>query len=293
MKRTSLTTLVLLVSAGSAAGQISPITPNCSFDFMFSNRAQDVANPNNLPYQTVYAISGTTSSTVIDNTACNADAWTVKYTVEGLTLVTIEIDGASLSRSVLSNGGLAKTSNGSVLWPGGVSSGSNPISLVSPTNSIVTLTGYSPYINAKVSNVVGTGSVEIELDGWRRPQFFNVPIPAPGTNGGSIGPQVTFNSGLTTPVNVKTTAGSIIGFSVYNTTGATCWLNLFNALAANVTTGTTVATNSFEYATSASGMTTVILPAALYYTTAISMAGTTSAASAAGTCSLVVNIAWQ
>lgn len=97
------------------------------------------------------------------------------------------------------------------------------------------------------------------------------------------GPQVFFNSALVgTVTNVKNTSGSVYGFSVGNIATTACFLQIFNATAANVTLGTTVPVMSIlvnlSSATVPGGPTNLsFVNSPVPFNTAISVAGTTTA----------------
>lgn len=61
-----------------------------------------------------------------------------------------------------------------------------------------------------------------------------IPIPT-STNGAGL----PFSAQVTTKQQVKGAAGSIFGWSILNTTSAIAYVQVFNALAANVTLGST------------------------------------------------------
>lgn len=110
-------------------------------------------------------------------------------------------------------------------------------------------------------------------------------------------PQVFFNSALVATVtNVKNTSGSVYGFSVGNIATTACFLQIFNATAANVTLGTTVPVMSIlvnlSSATVPGGPTNLsFVNAPIPFNTAISVAGTTGATNASPcTTGLIVNL---
>ena len=94
-------------------------------------------------------------------------------------------------------------------------------------------------------------------------------------------PQAFFNSALVATVtNVKTLPGSVYGFSIGNSAGTVCFLQIFNATAANVTLGTTAPAMSIlaNINTATIGATTALsfANAPVSFNTAISVAGTTT-----------------
>lgn len=109
-------------------------------------------------------------------------------------------------------------------------------------------------------------------------------------------PQVFFNSALVATVtNIKNTSGSVYGFSIGNVAGTICYLQIFNATAANVTLGTTTPVLSIlaNINTATIGATTALSfsNSPVPFNAAISVAATTlpTNATPCGT-GLVVNI---
>lgn len=77
-----------------------------------------------------------------------------------------------------------------------------------------------------------------------------------------------------TVTDIKASAGQLYALILKNTTGAAAYFQVFNALAANVTLGTTTPTWSIGLAASESKV--VVLPVPAVFGTAISCAGTTT-----------------
>lgn len=107
-------------------------------------------------------------------------------------------------------------------------------------------------------------------------------------------PQPFLNAAVTTAVNVKTAPGSMYGFVLMNTGAATCFLQIFNTTAANVTLGTTVPVLSIPVSVNSAtvpGITALSLSnSPMPFNVAMSVAATTSA-TGGGTCAaMVVNI---
>jgi hypothetical protein len=105
-----------------------------------------------------------------------------------------------------------------------------------------------------------------------------------------------FNGALVaTVVNVKTAPGGLYGFAIGNTAVTVCFLQIFNATAANVTLGTTVPTLSIPVslssATVSGGISLSFSNSPVAFNTAMSIAGTTQANNSTPCATgLVVNI---
>jgi len=100
-------------------------------------------------------------------------------------------------------------------------------------------------------------------------------VSAPVT---SLGAGLPFSAQVTTKQQVKGSTGSIAGWSVLNTTSAIAYVQVFNALAANVTLGST--TPDWVIPVPANGTTGAgtngWLPIAILHSTGITIACTTT-----------------
>lgn len=95
-----------------------------------------------------------------------------------------------------------------------------------------------------------------------------------------------------TVVNVNTTGTVVKGLVVLNTTAAVCYIQLFNATAANVTLGTTAPTTTLAFGANASQS---LLPASgelFKFATALSVAATTTQTGSTG-CAMSVTILYS
>ena len=118
----------------------------------------------------------------------------------------------------------------------------------------------------------------------------NVPIASAVD---SIGTSPFFNSALLgTVTNVKTSAGNVYAWSIGNPNSSVAYVQVFNALAVNVTLGTT--TPSYSIPIPASSGSNFTIPVPVGHSTAISVAATTTATGAVAPSSgLVVNIFYK
>src|SRR5712691_12463305 len=78
-----------------------------------------------------------------------------------------------------------------------------------------------------------------------RAQVIGRHINAPST---AVGDALTpfYNAALTTGATVKSSAGNLYGWDIYNPNASVCFLQVFNATQANVTLGTTAPLFSIE-----------------------------------------------
>ena len=96
-----------------------------------------------------------------------------------------------------------------------------------------------------------------------------------------------------TKTEVNASATAIYGIHVFNPDAAAMYLQLFNALAANVTVGTTVPDLSFGIP-GGGGSLTLIFPLPIDFATALTIASTTSATGSTGPgTATVVNILYK
>lgn len=98
---------------------------------------------------------------------------------------------------------------------------------------------------------------------------------------------------VATAVNVKTTKGALGGISVYNPNGSASYLQLFDALAANVTPGTTTPTISIGIGANA-GVHLDFGQSPIAFNTALSMIGATAVGGGTGPgTGLAVNVKYM
>ena len=111
----------------------------------------------------------------------------------------------------------------------------------------------------------------------------------PATSGGLS----TATAALSTTVtSVKASAGQVYGWYVYNANSTACYLQVFNTASGSVTLGTTTPTMSLGIP--AGGGANVAMPNGIAFSTAISMAATTTrAGSTACTSAIDVNIQYK
>lgn len=149
MRKTAIGFLGLL-----AAGLLSA-APDCNWSGRWSNRTTDQADG-----VTTFKTNSTTPVPAPGqrNTSTGCTAWIMIVDVEGFSADSIELDVAPSSP-----GGVAGTYSAST----GLTtvSGSNPTTTT--TISTYLATGYSPWYRANVTTVTGTGSINVQIFGYR------------------------------------------------------------------------------------------------------------------------------
>ena len=117
-----------------------------------------------------------------------------------------------------------------------------------------------------------------------------LPAAVLADQGGAYGASMFFNSALSTTVqSVKSSAGRLYGWYIYNPNGSVEYVQIFNVASGSVTLGSTTPTLSLGIAPNMSGSARDIFPG--LFATAISCAATTTPTgnTAPGT-GLVVNL---
>lgn len=147
--KTLLLTLALSTSLFSA--------PDCQQTFRISNRAGDQAIAPLQQFTNIGAL-GSTSTATLDNRITQCSAWFVSYDSEGFSGVSVTLQDAPAAN------GVAGTF---VTFAGLTQSGTNPMTVT--TSSSFSAIGYYPYINILLSGIVGTGSINITVFGWKSP----------------------------------------------------------------------------------------------------------------------------
>jgi hypothetical protein len=86
----------------------------------------------------------------------------------------------------------------------------------------------------------------------------------------------SLTASVTSAANVKTSSGSLYAYAIGNANASTCYLQIFNATAANVTLGTTVPVLSIPVPSSSISGTVYLSFPQIYFSNAISIAATTT-----------------
>lgn len=175
-------------------------------------------------------------------------------------------------------------------WPIAGLTGS--IATQTTTNGATTWVGNTAgfqTVRARVS-VVNAGGFSVVVSVTSTPGSSHVSVPGLTLSQSSVNTS-------TVVTNIKTTPGQLYVADVYNPHSAACYMQIFNATAANVTLGTTAPTLSFGVV-NATGR-SVSLPHGADFSTAISIAGTTTRAgstgcgAAAGAAGLDMNVMYK
>lgn len=112
-------------------------------------------------------------------------------------------------------------------------------------------------------------------------------IPADATNGMKVNPSPATSGGLSifrsldldeTEEDVKTSAGQLFGYYLYNAAASARFVKVYNATAANVTVGSTTPVLTIPLPAGAAA--NVTFPYGVAFSTAISVAATTAVADA-------------
>lgn len=140
----------LLVAAGLLAVGLLSAAPDCSQVYHFSTRASDQADG-------VVTFTAVGATPGVNNKLFGCSAWIMNVDVEGLS-------GSSVTLQSAPQGG-PNFAGTYVTFAGTLSSGSNPTTTT--TSSASLFTGYFPWLRVNVGTMTGTGSINIQLFGWR------------------------------------------------------------------------------------------------------------------------------
>lgn len=139
----------LLVAGLLAAGLLSA-APDCSQVYHFSTRTSDQADG-------VVTFTAVGATPGVNNKLFGCSAWIMNVDVEGLS-------GSSVTLQSAPQGG-PNFAGTYVTFAGTLSSGSNPTTTTTSSTSL--FTGYFPWLRVNVGTMTGTGSINIQLFGWR------------------------------------------------------------------------------------------------------------------------------
>lgn len=133
--------------------------PDCQQTWRFSNRAGDQAIA---PMQQFTNIGGGGIGVtgVLDNRYTQCNSWYLSYDNEGFSGLSVLLQSAPTGNGVV---GSFATFAGTTL------TGSNPSTTT--TSASFSASGYYPYIQTTISSIVGTGSINLTVYGWKSPLF--------------------------------------------------------------------------------------------------------------------------
>lgn len=164
--------------------------PDCQKNYRFSNRAGDAAITSSQEFSPI--VGNSVASGTFDNRATGCNSWIFTYDSEGLSALSIQLEDAPTANGVVGS---------FVAYAGTVLSGTNPSTVT--TSAFYSGTGYFPYIRVNLANSTGTGSMNIQIFGYKTPaligQLFKPSITGDitSTGGGTFAKLLTVNNGTT------------------------------------------------------------------------------------------------
>lgn len=141
---------LLAAAAGLLVAGLLSAAPDCSQVYHFSTRPSDQADG-------VVTFTAVGATPGVNNKLFGCSAWIMNVDVEGLS-------GSSVTLQSAPQGG-PNFAGAYVTFAGTLSSGSNPTTTTTSSTSL--FTGYYPWLRVNVGTMTGTGSINIQLFGWR------------------------------------------------------------------------------------------------------------------------------
>lgn len=190
--------------------------PDCQQTWRFSNRTGDQAIAPMQQFTNIGA-GGLGTTGTLDNRYTQCNSWYVSYDNEGFSGLSV------LFQSAPAGNGAAGSF---VTFAGTTLTGSNPSTVT--TSASFSASGYYPYLQTTISAIVGTGSINLTVYGWKSPLFagqLNTPkIIGNLTTTGSItaGSNIIANAGIISTNGWAQMNSAANTFQTYNG-GGFCW----------------------------------------------------------------------